>query len=134
MWTVEQTRPVPTGHLRSASRSGFAWDGLRAFKTSRKVFSTRCNIVLNSGQLTIRTTKKGEKMAWLHARRRHRSDRVRRIPERLRATRAETSQAQSSLREGAFVVARGLGWPSRKPPVQSYSLTRSRFSVGPSPS
>ena len=56
--------------------------------------------------LRLRTTKKGEKMAWLTL-----ADGTGAIEcavfpnayERL----AETSQAQSSLREGAFVVARG---------------------------
>jgi DNA polymerase III alpha subunit len=77
-----------------------------AFNKSCKVFRTSRKGRSKFRATYQRTTKKGEKMAWLTL-----ADGTGAIEcavfpnayERL----AETSQAQSSLREGAFVVARG---------------------------
>ena len=78
--------------------------------------------------LRLRTTKKGEKMAWLTL-----ADGTGAIEcavfpnayERL----AETSQAQSSLRE-APSWSPVDAWHNRKQPDQSCSLTRCRSSEG----
>jgi DNA polymerase III alpha subunit len=76
------------------------------FKAPRKVFKTLRNVRSKFRATYQRTTKKGQRMAWLTLADGTAAIECSLFPnayERL----GQTGQAQSSLREGAFLVARG---------------------------